>query len=161
MSDDEFESEFDSDSDYGSDIEPNFRYVANDLNILRCDHSHILRKIIKKNYKSKTATFMVDAYNEYKKLYIDIESHISEFYNKDILEHLKIEPSAGNLIKMDKKYFMDNKFILVENFYNSALEEELRCFKSFDGKLTFYIRNIFRLYNDKRTNNITLCYLHI
>jgi len=154
-------SDSDSNSDHGSDDEPDYPYISAGLNIIRSDQPPVLRKIIKKFYKLDNPNFISDAYEEYKKIYINIESPLSEFYNKNMLQILTVKPSVGELEKYNKDYFMDKKFLLIENLYNKALEEEMKCFRSIDGKLTFCIQAVFRLYSNKRAKNITLQYLHI
>jgi len=163
MSDNDYISYSDSDSnsDHGSDDEPDYPYVSADLNIIRSDQPQVLRKIIKKLYKQDNNNFISDAYKEFNFIYKNIKSPLSEFYSKNILQILTVQPSVGELKNYSKDYFMDEKFLLIENLYNKAMEEELKCFISIDGKLTFSVQIIFRLYSNKRKKNATLRYLHI
>jgi hypothetical protein len=127
------ETEFDNESISScSDLE-------RDLEVLIANQSHEFKKIFKNNYKINTGKAIYKTNEEYLSIYKDKEFKLSKFYRKKALKALRIEPEAFQTVEYKTRYFIDNKFILNDIKYKD--DEDVKFFKSIDGKLTFYIRN--------------------
>jgi hypothetical protein len=71
------------------------------------------------------------AYKEYYSLMKNKECILLDFYNKEDLEYLRVEPEPQEFIEFNKEYFLSNKFIF-ENMF-----EDIAYFR--DKDISFYI----------------------
>ena len=106
------------------------------------DSPIIFQEILYKKFMEEETGCIDAAIYEYHSLLLNKEVLLSELYDTESIKYLKIEKDNKQFeFDLSKEYFLSNKFIFLGNYTenNTNYYDDLKKFKSKDGKISFYI----------------------